>query len=213
MKSTYKSLFEIIEESVERGRGGWDLDPAHPRLCRSYDERFRAGDKEIVLWEISRCIENKMPIPEWAGIAFRVALERVVTCESTWDEAFGKVPASGRYRKSLSETDFGLTFRPRSSGRPSLSPLALRRCAAKRRDTANENFNLRRPETSKGNFLFQGSNLATGLDPADTAGWRANLTIGSWPARLNAIALERREQWRPQKKTPPLVTTGLGKNF
>jgi hypothetical protein len=101
MKSTYKSLFEIIEESVERGRGGWDLDPAHPRRGRSYEKRFRTGDKQIVLWEISRCIKNKKAIPEWAGIAFRVALERVVTCESTWDQAFGKVPAGGRYRKSI----------------------------------------------------------------------------------------------------------------
>jgi hypothetical protein len=101
MKSTYKSLFEIIEESVEHGRGGWDLDPAHPTLGRSFERRFRAGDKEIVLWEISRCIKNDVRIPEWAGIAFRVALERVVTGESTWDQAFGKVPAAGRYRNSL----------------------------------------------------------------------------------------------------------------
>jgi len=100
MKSTYKSLFEIIEESVEHGRGGWDIDPAHPAKG-SYEDRFRAGDKQIPLWEISRCIKNNTPIPEWAGIAFRVALERVVTCQRTWDQAFGKVPAGGRYRKSL----------------------------------------------------------------------------------------------------------------
>ena len=100
MKSTYKSLFEIIEESVEHGRGGWDIDPAHPAKG-SYEDRFRAGDKQIPLWEISRCIKNNTPIPEWAGIAFRVALKRVVTCQSTWDQAFGKVPAGGRYRKSL----------------------------------------------------------------------------------------------------------------
>jgi hypothetical protein len=100
MKSSYKSLFEIIEDSVESGRSGWDIDPAHPARG-SYEDRFRAGDKQIVLWEISRCIKNKTPIPEWAGIAFRVALERVVTCENTWDQAFGKVPAGGRYRKSI----------------------------------------------------------------------------------------------------------------
>jgi hypothetical protein len=101
MKSAYKSLFEIIEESVERGRGGWDLDPAHPAKG-SFEDRFRKrADKQIVLWEISRCIKNNTPIPEWAGIAFRLALERVVTCESTWDQAFGKVPAGGRYRKSI----------------------------------------------------------------------------------------------------------------
>jgi hypothetical protein len=104
MKSTYKSLFEIIEESVERGRGGWDLDPAHSSVGRSYEERYRAGDQQIVLWEISRCIKYNKPIPEWAGIAFRVALERVVTCERTWDQAFGRVPAGGRYRKSI-QTD------------------------------------------------------------------------------------------------------------
>jgi hypothetical protein len=101
MRSAYKLLFEIIEESVESGRGGWDIDPAHRSRGRSYEERFRAGDKQIVLWEISRCIKNNMPIPEWAGIAFRVELERVVTCERTWEEAFGKVPAGGRYRKSI----------------------------------------------------------------------------------------------------------------
>jgi hypothetical protein len=100
MKSIYKSLFEIIEESVEAGRGGWDLDPAHPAKG-SYEDRFRRGDKQIVLWEISRCIKNDTPIPKWAGIAFRRALERVVTCESTWDQAFGKVPAGGRYKKSI----------------------------------------------------------------------------------------------------------------
>jgi len=100
MKSVYKSLFDIIEESVKKGRGGWDIDPAH-EAKGSYEDRFRKGDKQIVLWEISRCIKNRTSIPEWAGIAFRLALERVVTCESTWDEAFGKVPAGGRYRKSI----------------------------------------------------------------------------------------------------------------
>src|SRR6516162_342789 len=98
MKSAYKSLFEIIEESVEHGSGGWDLNPAHPPSGRSFEQRFRGGDKEIVLWEISRCIKNNTRIPEWAGIAFRVALERVVTCKSTWDQAFGKIPVGGRYR-------------------------------------------------------------------------------------------------------------------
>jgi hypothetical protein len=100
MKSTYRSRLEIIEDSVESGRAGWDIDPAHPAKG-SYEDRFRAGDKEIVLWEIARSIKNKAPIPEWAGNAFRVALERVVTCESTWEQAFGKVPAGGRYRKSI----------------------------------------------------------------------------------------------------------------
>jgi hypothetical protein len=100
MRSAYKSRFEIIEESVETGRGGWDIDPAHPARG-SYEDRFRAGDKQIVLWEISRCIKNKTRIPEWAGSAFRVALERVATCESTWEQAFGKVPAEGRYRNSI----------------------------------------------------------------------------------------------------------------
>jgi hypothetical protein len=101
MKSNYKSLFEIIEESVEHGRGGWDLDRAYPAKG-SYEDRFRSGgDKQIVLWEISRCIKNNTLIPKWAGIAFRRALERVVTCERTWDQAFGKVPAGGRYRKSI----------------------------------------------------------------------------------------------------------------
>src|SRR5215469_4122273 len=101
MRSIYKSLFEIIEESVERGRGGWDIDPAHPARG-PYENRFRKGaDKQSVLWEISRCIKNNTLIPKWAGIAFRLALERVVTCESTWDQAFGRVPAGGRYRKSI----------------------------------------------------------------------------------------------------------------
>jgi len=46
MKSTYKSLFEIIEESVEQGRGGWDLDHAHPRLGRSFEQRLGLATKK-----------------------------------------------------------------------------------------------------------------------------------------------------------------------
>jgi hypothetical protein len=100
--SEYKSLFEVIEDSVESGRGGWDLDP-NPKYKAegTFEDRFKRGDKQIVLWEISRCIKNSTSIPPWAGAAFREALKNVVTCEETWDQAFGKVPASGRYRKSI----------------------------------------------------------------------------------------------------------------
>lgn len=58
MNYEYKSLFEVIEETVERGYGPWDLDPAH-KMKGPYVERFKKDkDKQIVLWEISRCVQK-----------------------------------------------------------------------------------------------------------------------------------------------------------
>jgi hypothetical protein len=72
----------------------WLTDPAYP-TGGSHEERYNAGDKQRVLWQIYDCSTSDTPIPKWAVKALTDSLVAVVTCQSTWDKEFGEVPAKG----------------------------------------------------------------------------------------------------------------------
>ena len=78
----------------------WPLDPAY-KVKGSYEDRYREGDNQIVLWEIYRCAKEGSAIPDWAAQAFADLFLKVVKCELSWDQAFGKVPADGHYRTRI----------------------------------------------------------------------------------------------------------------
>lgn len=54
-----------------------------------------------MLWQIYDCIQDDASIPEWAATAFCERLVAVVTCDKTWNEVFGEVPAKGSKRRQL----------------------------------------------------------------------------------------------------------------
>jgi hypothetical protein len=95
-----KRLSQIIEESVQGEHDAWPLDPAY-KAEGSYEERYQDGDNQIVLWEIYRCAKEGSAIPDWAAEASADLFLKVVKCELSWDQAFGKVPADGFYRPSI----------------------------------------------------------------------------------------------------------------
>ena len=97
-----KSIEQIIEESVQGKHTAWPLDDTY-KAEGSFEERFNKGDNQIVLWEIYRCAKSGEPIPDWAAKAFCGLLIRVVQCELSWEQAFGKVPAGRRKRRPIQE--------------------------------------------------------------------------------------------------------------
>jgi hypothetical protein len=99
MTNPPKPINQIIEESVQGDHDAWPLDPTY-KVEGSYHDRYKDGDNQIVLWEIYRCAKKGSAIPEWAEEAFIDLFMKVMKCELTWEEAFGKVPADG-YRPTI----------------------------------------------------------------------------------------------------------------
>jgi hypothetical protein len=100
MGASSKPLGQIIAESVRGEHEAWPIDTAY-LLEPSHEDGFSAGDKQRVLWQIYDCAVQGTPIPRWAAKAFCDALETVVTCQSTWEQAFDDVPAKGPEGRSL----------------------------------------------------------------------------------------------------------------
>jgi hypothetical protein len=96
MKS--KPLSQIIAEAIRGEHGGWPLDPAFTPEP-SHEKAFEAGDGQRVLWQIYDCIQDGKDIPEWAATAFCERLVEAVTCNATWNQAFGEIPAKGSARR------------------------------------------------------------------------------------------------------------------
>ena len=74
MKSAYKSLFEIIEESESTEvAAGTSIPLTHRRADPSNSDLGVATKKSS---EISRCIKNNTRISEWAGIGCKKLFEK-----------------------------------------------------------------------------------------------------------------------------------------
>jgi hypothetical protein len=69
MTQPSKPLSQIIEESVQGEHAAWPLDPAY-KVEGSYEDRYKDGDNQIVLWEVYRCAKEGSAIPDWAAKAF-----------------------------------------------------------------------------------------------------------------------------------------------
>jgi hypothetical protein len=95
-----KPLKEIISRAVKGESSPWPIDPDPAYKAEgSFEDRYNAGDKQILLWAIDDCAQRGEPVPEWAAEALSDILYRMATGEfATWDDAFGKIFANG-YRQ------------------------------------------------------------------------------------------------------------------
>jgi hypothetical protein len=95
-----KPLSQIIAEAIRGEHKGWPLDPAFP-VEPSHQKAFfsKKSDNQRVLWQIHDCIKAGKSIPEWTATAFCEILAKAVTCNTTWNEAFGEIPAKGSRRR------------------------------------------------------------------------------------------------------------------
>jgi hypothetical protein len=96
--TTSKPLGQIIAEAIRGEHEGWPLDDSFDPE-RSHEEAFKAGDGQRVLWQIYDCIQDGKRIPEWAATAFCERLIAAVTCNTTWNDAFGEIPAKGSSKR------------------------------------------------------------------------------------------------------------------
>ena len=96
-----KPLKDIISRSIRGEPSPWPIDPAY-KLEGSFEDRFRAGDKQILLWAIDEYAQKGEPVPEWAAAALNDILYRMAIGEfDTWDDAFGKIFADGHRRVGI----------------------------------------------------------------------------------------------------------------
>jgi hypothetical protein len=85
-----------LEEMIDAGVMGdstspWDIDPKYPPKGTLQD-RFNAGDKQILLWAIKFSAREGKPVPEWAAKALADVLYKAATGKfASWDEAFGRI--------------------------------------------------------------------------------------------------------------------------
>ena len=94
-----KRLGQIIAEAIRGEHEGWPLDDAfdpEPSHKKAFEQQ---GDGQRVLWQIYDCIQDRTEIPEWAATAFCERLIAAVTCNTTWNEAFGEIPAKGSSKR------------------------------------------------------------------------------------------------------------------
>jgi len=96
-------LEEMIDAAVMGDPSPWDIDPKHPAIG-TLQERFNAGDKQILLWALKFSARERAP--QWAAEAIADIMYRMATGEfESWDEAFGRMfPRKKRipmYRKAL----------------------------------------------------------------------------------------------------------------
>ena len=88
-------LDEIIYRAVRGEETPWLLDPEF-KARGTFEDRFRDGDKQILLWEIDDCAQSGRPIPKWAAEALHGLLYGAVKGQAkSWDDVFGRLYAKG----------------------------------------------------------------------------------------------------------------------
>src|SRR5262245_20480146 len=96
----------LLEELIDAAVMGdptspWDIDPKHPAIGTLKD-RFNAGDKQMLLWALKFCAQERKPAPEWATEALADVLYEAATGKfDSWDEAFGRI--FGRKKQATME--------------------------------------------------------------------------------------------------------------
>ena len=94
-------LNSAIHRAVRGEPSPWPIDRRFPAKG-SFEDRFRAGDKQILLWAINDCAQSRQPLPKWLADALQDALIRLATGEFSWDDAFGPLRAKGWQRRQIS---------------------------------------------------------------------------------------------------------------
>jgi hypothetical protein len=86
----------LLEEMIDAKVLGdptspWDIDPKYPH-AGSLQDRFNAGDQQILLWAIHFSARKGEKVPEWAAKALaKIMYEAAVGEFDSWDEAFGRI--------------------------------------------------------------------------------------------------------------------------
>jgi hypothetical protein len=76
----------------------WLIDPKF-KAEGTFEERFIAGDHQILLWEINCCAQKGRAIPKWAADALYELLFRMAKGGvSSWNDVFGKPYADQKQR-------------------------------------------------------------------------------------------------------------------
>jgi hypothetical protein len=85
-------LEEMIDAAVLGDKTSpWDIDPKHPPVG-NFQDRFNAGDQQILLWEIHFSAREGEKVPEWAAKALAKIMYEAATGKfDSWDEAFGRI--------------------------------------------------------------------------------------------------------------------------
>ena len=94
-------LNSAIHRAVRGEPSPWPIDPKFPAKG-SFEDRFRAGDKQVLLWAIDECAQSRQLLPKWVADALHDALIRLATGEFSWDDAFGPLRAKGWQRRQIS---------------------------------------------------------------------------------------------------------------
>jgi hypothetical protein len=97
-----------LDDAIDRAVKGdpsspWRIDPAH-KPEGSFEMRFNAGDRQILLWAINDCAESGDPIPDWAAKALRKILYGAAKGRfNSWDDedAFGKIFAKSARKRGI----------------------------------------------------------------------------------------------------------------
>lgn len=127
-------LNRAIVRAVRGETSPWDIDPAYPTKDAlgkpfTFEERFKAGDKQILLWAVWDCAERGEAIPRWATDALYTVLTRAAKFEfNTWDDAFGKMPADGTHRNKIQRlVKYAIPVGERIVKLSCLDPMTMRR--------------------------------------------------------------------------------------
>jgi hypothetical protein len=87
---------DLLEEMIDAAVLGdktspWDIDPKHPPVG-NFQDRFNAGDQQILLWEIHFSAREGEKVPGWAAKALaKIMYEAAAGKFDSWDEAFGRI--------------------------------------------------------------------------------------------------------------------------
>ena len=87
-------LRKAILDAVRGKDSPWPIDQHYP-LSGTFQERFKGGDDQILLWAIALAAEDGKSAPDWATAALMERLLQVSVAAKDWDGAFGS-PRSKR---------------------------------------------------------------------------------------------------------------------
>ena len=100
MSDRKATLRDIIHRSVMGTSKLWPIDPAFPAVG-SLEDRYKAGDKQILLWTIDDCAQRNLPIPKWAADALNDLIYSAAEGKlASWDDAFGKIFTGMQQRRA-----------------------------------------------------------------------------------------------------------------
>jgi hypothetical protein len=96
------ALRDIIHRSVMGKSTLWPIDHKYEAVG-TLEDRFRAGDRQILLWAIDDCAQKGPPIPKWAVAALNDLIYRAAKGDlASWDDAFGKISVDHRQGRAQS---------------------------------------------------------------------------------------------------------------